>query len=486
MATPAIALRFRDTVPNVDTVDAHRAVLRDKGAVWWGWWKKDFEEDHLALLSDLQANASFEVFIVDRAKRRMFRANVLRLWIGRLERTELAVVPKYCLEFEEQVFAWFFLSSLEEVNFESGMAARFGDHTLLSLSHSEDYRSEKLAADTSASNKSCVLHLSDLHFGADYAFATQREKLSIGDPRKTLTECLTTDLKRIGQNDNIAAVLVTGDFTTGGDWRDGTREDVLQEFRALRSALNLRPEQIIAVPGNHDIVRYPQGASIDIAAMVLSNQTTYQHEREFRTFVDELVGRNWKDSLNYVRRLRLKDADLLLCVLNSCTIAATEWTEYGFVGTSGIDAIGTLKDEPIGRPTFKFVALHHHLLPVAGVEAPYSKGVTLSLDASDLLDASQNAGAHVALHGHQHMPRIARYQTVPLRGGNATQPLQVISNGSTGGKRTPGDERNAYCVFQLQADNVHLWMRELRFDAKEGTSLFNGSLDTTPQNPSAS
>jgi predicted phosphodiesterase len=483
MATPAIALRFRDTIPNVDTVDAHRAVLRGKGSVWWGWWKKDFEEDHRALLDTLQENGSFIVSMVDRSTRRMFRASVLRLRIGRLEKQELDFVPSYYLDYEERVFAWFLLSSIEEDIFDNEVAARFGDHTLLSLIIAEDNRFERLATDTNASSKSGFLHLSDLHFGSDYAFATPREKLSIGDPRKTLTECLSADLKRIGQHDNIAAVLVTGDFTTGGDWRDGTRDDVLQEFKALRNILGLQPEQIIAVPGNHDIVRYPKGVSVDIAAMVLNNQTTYQHEREFRTFIDELVGRNWKESLNYVHRLRLKETDLLLCLLNSCTIAATEWTEYGFVGTSGIDAIGTLRDEAISRPTFKFVALHHHLLPVAGVEAPDSKGVTLSLDASDLLDASQNAGAHVALHGHEHMPRIARYQTVPLRGGTVTLPLHVISNGSAGGKRTPGSERNAYCVFELRADSLHLWMRELRFDAKEGASLFDGSLDVRPEMP---
>jgi predicted phosphodiesterase len=483
MAASAIALRFRDTIPNVDTVDAHRAVLRDKGSVWWGWWKKDFEEDHGALLENLQAASPFAISIVDRSTQRMFRADVQQLRVGRLTEDELDYVPEYYLKYEERVFAWFLFSRLEETRFDNDMAARFGDHTLISLIAAENNRAEKLAADTSVSSKSCILHLSDLHFGMDYAFATQREKLNIGDPRKTLTESLSADLKRIGKHDNIAAILVTGDFTTGGDWGDETREDVLQEFKALRGVLGLHPEQIIAVPGNHDIIRYPKGSQIDIAAIILNNQTTYQHEREFRTFVDELIGRNWKDSLNYVHRIRLKEADVLLCLLNSCTIVATEWTEYGFVGTSGIDAIGALRDEAITRPTFKFVALHHHLLPVAGVAVPNSKGVTLSLDASDLLDAAQDAGAHIALHGHEHMPRIARYQTIPLRGAAASPALHVVSNGSAGGKRTPGSERNAYCLFDLRADSLHLSMRELRFDAKEGSSLFDGQLDLKPQLP---
>ncbi|MGJ4951236.1 metallophosphoesterase family protein [Bradyrhizobium sp. HKCCYLS20291] len=483
MATPAIALRFRDTVSNIDSIAAHRAVLAKDGCVWWGWWKKDFESDHESLLRNLQSVGPFVAYIVDRSTKRMFRAGVLALRVGSLKKDELQIVPSYYLEFEKKVFAWFQLSSIEDVTFDGELAARFGDHTLISLEFTEDNRSEKVAPDTIATGKSCILHLSDLHFGGDYAFATQREKLSIGDYRKTLTECLSADLKRIGKLDDIAAVLVTGDFTTGGDWRDETRDAVLQEFKAMRGALGLQPEQIVVVPGNHDIVRYPKDKPIDIAAMILNNQTTYQHEREFRTFVDELINRNWQKSLNYVHRMHLKEADLILCLLNSCTITATEWTEYGFVGTSGIDAIKALGNESIVRPTYKFIALHHHLLPVAGVEAPNSKGVTLSLDASDLLDEAQNAGAHVALHGHEHLPRIAKYQTIPLRDGKVAQGIYVVSNGSAGGKRLPGNERNAYCLFEFRSNRLHLSMRELRFDAKGGGSIYDGALDSAPQLP---
>src|SRR5712664_3196766 len=102
MAAQAIALRFRDTIPTVDTIDAHRTVLRDKGSVWWGWWKKDFEDGHRALLEELQANGSFAVSIVDRSTRRMFRAEVSRLRIGRLEKDGLDFVPNYYLKYEER------------------------------------------------------------------------------------------------------------------------------------------------------------------------------------------------------------------------------------------------------------------------------------------------------------------------------------------------------------------------------------------------
>ncbi len=142
-----------------------------------------------------------------------------------------------------------------------------------------------------------------------------------------------------------------------------------------------------------------------------------------------------------------------------------------------------LKAEIIERPTFKFIALHHHLLPVAEVDAPQSRGVSLNLDASKLLDAAQDAGVHVALHGHQHMPKIARYQTIPLRGVTASQPLYVISSGSTGAvqARLPGNERNTYCAFCLSDGGMELWMRELRPDGKVGTTLYQGRLEVVPE-----
>ena len=114
-------------------------------------------------------------------------------------------------------------------------------------------------------------------------------------------------------------MIVTGDFITKGDWNDRVRGAALKEFDALREALGLTKEQIVAAPGNYDIVRYPDSAAIDIRELAVAGQTNLQHEREFRTFVDELIDRNWKQSLNYVRQISLGAIDFQICVLNTCT-----------------------------------------------------------------------------------------------------------------------------------------------------------------------
>jgi 3',5'-cyclic AMP phosphodiesterase CpdA len=297
-----------------------------------------------------------------------------------------------------------------------------------------------------------------------------------------VSDSLVTDLERLGVKGEIAVILVSGDFMTGGDWNDRARRAALAEFAALRDALELQKDQIVAVPGNHDIVRYPDDRQIDVPDIAVGKQANYQHEREFRTFVDELGDRNWRESLNYVRRVRLNGVDLLLCIMNSCTITATQWTEYGFVGPNGLDALRELAKQKINRPTFRFLALHHHLLPVADVEAPQSRGVTLTLDASAILSEAQKAGVHVVLHGHQHKPKIAVYQDLPLMGGASGEPIHVVANGSTGAKgtRLPYGERNTYCLFRLGVQGAELWIRELRLDGQLGAELFHGMLPMYP------
>uniref|UniRef100_UPI003559B4BE metallophosphoesterase family protein n=1 Tax=Pararhodobacter marinus TaxID=2184063 RepID=UPI003559B4BE len=206
----------------------------------------------------------------------------------------------------------------------------------------------------------------------------------------------------------------------------------------------------------------------------------------FRVFLNTLQGREFKHPLDYIEKVRLKEADILVGALNSCRIVSTNWTEYGYAGQSGIDIIKQLGSEKIDRPTFKVVAIHHHLLPVNQVEAPKKNGVTLSLDASRILEASQASGVHIALHGHQHMPHLASYQSLPGVGQEQSAGLTVVSNGSVGvaATRRPGEERNTYCVLTFSRDSIRLKMRELRSDQKSGNYLYDLTIDAKPAMPS--
>lgn len=481
MASPAIALRFRDTTPGIDTIAAHRELISRTGLVGWGWWKKTFEtsetEKILTLLKDQQ---EISIVLIDRTAERAY----LCTCVGFVEpkAADAKIVPLYYRDHIDETAGVFILRTIEDQKFDQALADAIREQTFLWIGAVADPAFGHIATAAEAPGRSCVLHLSDLHFGRDYGFRLQGEDVSIGDGRQTLTACIVADLDRLSLTNDVAAVIVTGDFMTHGDWATAPRRAALAEFEALRKRLGLERDQIIVVPGNHDVVRYSDPSKVDVRENAVEKQANYEHETMFRTFVDELIGRDWKASLNYVRRVHLGTADLDVCVLNSCTIAATEWTEYGYVGRNGLDAIADLAKQKPERPTFRFLAIHHHLLPVANVEAPRSKGVTLTLDASDILAAAQRAGVNVALHGHQHKPKIAMYHSLPLNGDSAGAPIHVIANGSAGAKneRLPPGERNTYCLFRLRADAIDMWIRELRLDAVAGAQVFHGALPITP------
>lgn len=477
MGTPAIALRFRDTTAGIDTISAHQKIIDEAGAVWWGWWKKDFEDAPLDFSKGAETN--IEIYIVDRSTSRMFRANSSQRIISSDDMPDLSLVPEYYQHSAKNVFGWFLISSIDEEPYDVGIGNSFGDGTIVVL----DVAAQGLppvdnVEARAKSQKSSLLVLSDLHFGPDYEFLLQSEIPQVGGEKNTLTDCVFEDLKRLGLENDIGAILVTGDFTSNGVWSDAVIGNIVAEMKAMSETLGVEINSLIALPGNHDVVRYPEGQVVDVAKMAVEKQVAFEHERGFRFFLAELMNRDVKAPLDSIEIVPFRHADLRIGVLNSCRILATEWTEYGYVGPLGFSVIEGLAEDHSDRKTYRMIAIHHHLLPINDVQAPSKKGVTLSLDASKILETAQKAGVQIAIHGHQHMPHLARYQGVPLMGGEEMPAITVVSNGSAGvsSNRRPGDERNTYCVLTFGAEDVQLKMRELRSDMKQGNSLYDAPI----------
>ncbi len=225
MDSPRVALRFRDAIPDIDTIAEHRTIIVREGAAWWGWWKKDFEPPYTDFLDELSASPG-NVILIDRASRRSFVARFLRVLRSGKGTPDETRIPPYYRRAADQVSAWFLLSEIHDTEYREDIGRRLGETTLLVLDTAE--RSQTAAGSTpdwvSTSDRDVVLHLSDLHFGDDFAFQSPGVRQNIGDQRQSLTKCVAEDLKRIGIFDSVGAILITGDFTTRGDWSDGTRD----------------------------------------------------------------------------------------------------------------------------------------------------------------------------------------------------------------------------------------------------------------------
>jgi hypothetical protein len=131
MAAPAIALRFRDTTPDIDTIEQHRDIINKHGSVWWGWWKKDFEDDHSDFFA--AAEGEMDILILDRSTERMFTAQASDRRLGPDSAPELDLIPQYYHHSTNEVHGWFQLSSIEPLEYDNDIAViRFPpEHTLL-------------------------------------------------------------------------------------------------------------------------------------------------------------------------------------------------------------------------------------------------------------------------------------------------------------------------------------------------------------------
>jgi hypothetical protein len=80
-------------------------------------------------------------------------------------------------------------------------------------------------------------------------FLIPRQVPEIGGRQHTLAECRKLDLDRIGLKNQIGAMLITGDFTTKGDWSDKTKHHILDEFSTLSRELDIDKNSILCLPG---------------------------------------------------------------------------------------------------------------------------------------------------------------------------------------------------------------------------------------------
>jgi predicted phosphodiesterase len=478
VATVEIALRYRDIESSTNAIVEHQNIISEYGEALWGWWKKDFEPSRQ--LKPKQSAEIFLAYLVNRHTREMFEAEVTHWYPKDLPKGKSHLVPAYYRKETKLVHSWFNIKSIVKCRYDENIANKFGDSTFVDLT--DDSVPTASIATVRSARGNVILHLSDLHFGPDYAFELQGAGKKMSNTKRTLTDCILADLKRLKKDQEVSGIVITGDFITAGDWSDNIKNSVLLEMQALCEAFKISKNHLIIIPGNHDIVRYSESAGISAERIALQNQITYKHENDYRIFSEQASGRKWDEPLQHVEIIQLKDVDIVVCKLNSCTILATEWTEYGYVGELGIDALQSVLAVKPMRPYYKVLAIHHHLLPVSDISSLNRNGVTLSIDAAKILDAAQQAGIQVALHGHEHIPRIARYGTVQKTDALSEQQITVISSGSSGvaESRRPGSERNAYGILDFSLKGLTLIQRELRPDLKEGATLFDMPLSIEP------
>ncbi|MEU8091667.1 metallophosphoesterase family protein [Micromonospora chalcea] len=430
----SVVLRFRDF--ETETVQNHLNMIHETGAVWWAWWKKDSEDSQVSSLAELAENCPVEIGLINRQDDKRFIAWCSRVAYSLDSRPMQSPEPhRTPMYYRGDSFpAWFQFTTIRAVaatewNQRFG-GVPLGESTYYSLSSIHPEKNPELlprqfAVSPIQAPSSVILHLSDLHFGTDYGFPVNPQAVPV--LKVALDEVIENGLVQLGRP-QVGVVIVSGDITTRGE-PDGFLE-AQAFFERLLNRLNLTPDNLILVPGNHDIL-------LDDSHVTRS----YAAEQPFRNLLKLIHGSSVAD-LNRLHWFSAPGGDeILVLALNSVRPRAKNTMEYGYVGRDFygpvVKELQEMRDgitESKGVRPLCLAVLHHHVLPTPLMEDPDTdRPVSLTLDAGQLIEDLQRAGVHAILHGHQHVPFVGSTSRACRSAGNSwdlAAPIYVIGAGS--------------------------------------------------------
>lgn len=513
-------------------VEQKDAKEEERGRVLWGWWKKEKEPLPNPTLSDLQKEIdngrSATIYIVNSDTGMFYKAPLYKIYYtgDKIFAPASEMCPEYYRETKQ--YAWFEIGHIDVVGLSNlSQFVLSNSNRVTKNSNSIPYSDigrflEDLCKENQlirhpvsiwflchinelgnptnnypVSNVSHVaypirgryiLHLSDIHFGDEHAYKNPcSPALEIG--KEYLVDELLEDLKCLndegglsGKNENkdssgktdksifdeIGLVLITGDLS----WQANPHEFANAEkfIEELKKSLGIENQQIVIVPGNHDIEWMTPNGKIDANA-----------ELNYRYFYRHIYNYEPNDTLTKISRYsyyidnnegddRMDERHICVIALNSCRLESPESAGYGYVGSKQLKMVQQYMNQHRGEFDYTIAMLHHHVLPVNYVEEyDFSdKKVSMLLDAESVISTLLGCGVNVILHGHQHQPYFSSIERiipgyidggrkVPLR-----KKLGVVGAGSIGVKSSHINAigRNTYNIISIGNDNnLHILER---------------------------
>lgn len=278
-----------------------------------------------------------------------------------------------------------------------------------------------------------VAHISDLHFGMKY--------------QQPIWSSLATYLKNTLKPELI---LATGDLV------DLPRKKYLQEAVNAIKCLGIR---CLVCPGNHD--RHWFGNSIGFLP------TFGKFEGHF---IDHMPGMKGETVPIANGKLRIVSVD---------TSDHARHFARGFVSEERRqEIIEAFSNEKTSEASLTILLVHHHLLPVSGLENESQRKrdlldlVTVA-NAGKVLETLADAQVDLVLHGHEHHFNVARYGTFA---GHQREVTIVGAPSATGARTNAGCcQKDASFVCLEFSRDGSIWLVRHQFHAEKSCALRPGS-----------
>lgn len=259
------------------------------------------------------------------------------------------------------------------------------------------------------SNK--ILHLTDLHFAVGKNRKQHAWGYAGGGSGKAIMADAVGSALNQQSNEGIGLVIVTGDLTFVASQEEF--EEASKSIHSLLGMLDLGPESLVVIPGNHDIAWTKRTVGYDPADEVTAAPA--KATAAYREFYTGLMKHEPNEDLSMGRRFVMPSGVVVdICALNSSSLEQGDkyLTGMGRVGEGAFDRVcdGLEWNVEDGTLSLRILAIHHHLTATEDVEDPaeYSKGFGMAIDAKENLRKSARSRVHLALHGHRHRTFIWR------------------------------------------------------------------------------
>jgi hypothetical protein len=508
-----LILRFRDLVTDHgQTVAKHQEIIKTKGHVWWGWWRKQDEtipDDAFRHIAQL-ATKGLKLYLMDSGQDLLFEVNCTDVrWDSKhieISTPNVNETPEYYNQ--KPLMAWF--QFIEIVPLEDPQATlqqfsylqvddffkdktsnylpfygkrvysvkelRLQDRTIwflrgvrdgdpineITLLNAREAAPVHFSPQYFPSNGNTLLWLSDLHFSIvfdDQGKPTENHHAFPYKPtgnRVDLGERLESSFK--DEFPNMAGVIMSGDLT----WKASPDEFALARnfIKRLHVWFTLRSDQIGVCPGNHDLKFSDDPADKNRPIEFPGPDAV----KAYSDFYKEVFYLAPNDYLCCGKRFLMSNTiPVEIACLNSSALQQLKdaFQGHGFVGDKQMEYVESqMKWETDGNQprAYRIVVLHHHLLPTtysADPEPNYPYSVVL--DAEALSRWITKNRVDLVLHGHMHQPFCARIAR-PIDVNHpelAWHEFDVLGMGSRGGKGELGEvRRNTVGFLEFDRDGV--------------------------------
>ncbi|MBY5438547.1 metallophosphoesterase family protein [Rhizobium leguminosarum] len=510
MTDTQFVFRFRDLVAT--TIEEHEKIIKKDGTVWWGWWKRPSEDaraDVWDQLSKAAQAAPIKVILFDSGSGKTYEAVVVEVIapVGDAEETvtvpegQTELVPRY---YRESPFsrAWMKLTKITPLNnfwgnysfseikrlpgYNKAILDRFKNkkiknaHELRGMDttiwavrpsmvgdHDEEILlsvnavAEAVSQQTVRCDGDAILHITDMHFAIGKPRDQHVWRLESEDGSKhSMVEAITSAIKA-AKDIKIGLVIASGDFTYIGS--EAEYNEAGAAMVRLLGNLDLSPDHLVIIPGNHDIQwgtdeEYKHDAPVDEAPA----KARKNYEAFYRTIMRHEPNRH----LAMGRRFVLPSGIVVeTCALNSSSLATGKnflagmgrIDEGSFAEVSG--ELGWRENEP--SMAFRLLVIHHHLAITENIEDPnaFATGYGIAVDAVRVQRMAAKRNVQLAIHGHKHRAFIWRSTVYELpehaQPSHRSGELSIVGGGSAGSKETEAG-KNYFNVFQFSASGLNL------------------------------